>query len=148
VLSSGSISPLLSSLAKLIPIGSWKPPYPWSLGLSRALPHIAVYFVSISWPSGLLYSLSLYLILSIFFYPPPSFSYPGLSLPQPLKIILFPILSGNETPTLGPSFFFSFRWSMSCIMDILNFLANIHLSVNTYHRCPLSFGYITQDDIF
>jgi hypothetical protein len=42
----------------------------------------------------------------------------------------------------------SFMLSVSCIMDILSFWANIHLSVSTYHVCHLSLGYLTQDDIF
>jgi hypothetical protein len=35
--------------------------------------------------------------------------------------------------TLWSSFFLSFMWSVNCILGILNFWANIHLSVSAYH---------------
>ena len=41
----------------------------------------------------------------------------------------------------------SFLWSMSCIVDILSFLPNIHLLVNTYYVCSFVTG-LPQDDIF
>jgi hypothetical protein len=37
------------------------------------------------------------------------------------------------------SFLLSFIWSVSCIIDVLSFWANIHLSVSTYHICPFVF---------
>jgi hypothetical protein len=45
-------------------------------------------------------------------------------------IILFPHLSGTEASTLWPSFLLSFIWSVSYIVGILSFWANIHLSVS------------------
>jgi hypothetical protein len=39
-------------------------------------------------------------------------------------------LSGIEAHTLGPSFLLNFIRFVTCIMGILNFLANIHLSVS------------------
>lgn len=63
-------------------------------------------------------------------------------------IILDPLLSGFEVYTHEYSFLFSFLWSVSCIMGILNFLANINLTVSAYHTCPLGLGYLTQGDIF
>jgi hypothetical protein len=36
---------------------------------------------------------------------------------------------------------------MSCIVDILSFLPNIHLLVNTYYVCSFVTG-LPQDDIF
>jgi hypothetical protein len=50
-------------------------------------------------------------------------------------IILFSLLSRTEAPTLWSCFFLSFIWSVSNIVDILSFLANIHLLVCTYHVC-------------
>jgi hypothetical protein len=46
---------------------------------------------------------------------------------------LFPILSGIEVSILCPSFLLSFIWLMSSIICILNFLANVYLSVSTDH---------------
>lgn len=39
-----------------------------------------------------------------------------------------------------PSFLFNLFGSVGCIMDILYFMANIHLSVSTYHACPFGSG--------
>jgi hypothetical protein len=55
-----------------------------------------------------------------------------------------------EASSLGPSFLLNFLWSVGCIMVILYFLANIHLSVSIYHACiwVLCLGYLTQGNIF
>jgi hypothetical protein len=50
-------------------------------------------------------------------------------------IILLSLLSGIEVSSLGPSPLLSFIRSVSCIMVIGNFLANVQLSVSTYHAC-------------
>jgi hypothetical protein len=42
----------------------------------------------------------------------------------------------------------SYMWSMNCILDILNFWANIYLSVSAYHVCSFGLGYLSQDDTF
>jgi hypothetical protein len=42
--------------------------------------------------------------------------------------ILFPILRRNEVSTLWSSFFLSFMYFENCILGILSFWANIHLS--------------------
>jgi hypothetical protein len=60
--------------------------------------------------------------------------------------ILFPLLRRNEIFTLWPSFFLSFMCFANCILGILSFWANIHLSVSAYHVL-LWLGYLTQDDI-
>jgi hypothetical protein len=44
----------------------------------------------------------------------------------------------TEASKLWSSFFLSFLWSGNCILDILSFGANIHLSVSTYY--VYSFG--------
>jgi hypothetical protein len=41
---------------------------------------------------------------------------------------------------LGPSFLFSLFGSVECIVGILYFMANIHLSVSTYHACTFGTG--------
>jgi hypothetical protein len=43
--------------------------------------------------------------------------------------ILFPFLKRTEISTLWSSLFLSFMWSVNCILSILSFWANIHLSV-------------------
>jgi hypothetical protein len=48
------------------------------------------------------------------------------------KGILFPILRRIKQSTLWSSFFLSFMCSANCILGILSFWANIHLSVSVY----------------
>jgi hypothetical protein len=45
--------------------------------------------------------------------------------------ISFPILRRGKVSTLWSSFFLSFMCFASCILGILSFWANIHLSVST-----------------
>ena len=47
--------------------------------------------------------------------------------------ILFPILRRDKVSTLWSSFFLSFICFAKCILGILGFSANIHLSVSAYH---------------
>jgi hypothetical protein len=54
--------------------------------------------------------------------------------------ILFPILRRNKVSTLWSSLFSSFMCSANCILDILSFWANIHLSVSAYHVCSIVTG--------
>jgi len=106
---------------------------PGFLALSRGSPHFplpeAAYFQSFSWPSGLLSCpLPTYLIL---------FSSPiQVPLSLPPMIIFFPLLSEIEASSLGPSCLLHFLLSVGCILGVLYFLVNIHLSVSTYHACP------------
>jgi hypothetical protein len=46
--------------------------------------------------------------------------------------VLFPIPRRGKVTTLWSSFFLSFMCFATCILDILSFWANIHLSVSTY----------------
>jgi hypothetical protein len=46
--------------------------------------------------------------------------------------ILFPLLRRTEVTTLCSSFFLSFMCFENCILRILSFWANIHLSVSAY----------------
>jgi hypothetical protein len=59
VFSTSSISPILGIKLMQSPLGSGSLWYHWHLGLSSAFPcflaHIATYFYSLSWPSGLLF---------------------------------------------------------------------------------------------
>jgi hypothetical protein len=52
-----------------------------------------------------------------------------------LPWVFFPLLRRTELSTLRSSFFFSFMWSVNCIVGIPSFWANTHLSVSTYHEC-------------
>jgi hypothetical protein len=45
--------------------------------------------------------------------------------------------AGIEASSLGPFLLLTFLSSMDCILGILYFLANIHLSVSTHHTCLL-----------
>jgi hypothetical protein len=54
--------------------------------------------------------------------------------------ILFPILRRNEVSTLWSSFFWSFMCFANCILSILSFCVNIHLSVSAYHVCSFVIG--------
>jgi hypothetical protein len=54
--------------------------------------------------------------------------------------ILFPFIGRTETPRLWSSLYLSFMWSMSCILGILSFWANIHLSVSANHVCSSVIG--------
>jgi hypothetical protein len=48
--------------------------------------------------------------------------------------ILFPLLRRTEASVLICfSFFLNFMWSVTCILSILRFWANNHLSVSEYH---------------
>jgi hypothetical protein len=53
---------------------------------------------------------------------------------------VFPILRRNKVPTLWSSFFLSFMCFVNCILGILNFSANIPLSVSAYHVCFFVIG--------
>jgi hypothetical protein len=114
---------------------------PRSLVLSRGSPHLpltkAVYFHSFSWPSGLPFCPLPHHIWSC------SLFFPSPSLPLPPVIISFPFLSGIEDSSPGHFCLLHLLWSVGCILGILYVLANIHLSLSTYHACP--FSYFTQD---
>ena len=101
-------------------------------------PNTAANFYPLSGPPGLLSCLPHNWSFPTLFLPPP-ISHLWFSLPLPPVVILFPLLSRTEASTLGPSFLLSFIWPVSCIMDILNFWANIQLLVNTYHAYPFEF---------
>jgi hypothetical protein len=54
--------------------------------------------------------------------------------------ILIPHLRRAEVSILWSSFFLGFMCYMNCILSILSFWANIHLSVNAYHECSFVIG--------
>jgi hypothetical protein len=54
--------------------------------------------------------------------------------------ILSPLLRRTKVSTLWSSLFLSFKLSVNCILGILNFWANIHLSVSAYHMCSFVIG--------
>ena len=51
-----------------------------------------------------------------------------------------PLLRRSKVSTLWSSFFLSFMLSMNCILGILGFVANIHVSVNAYHVSSFVIG--------
>ena len=54
--------------------------------------------------------------------------------------ILFPILRRNEVSTRWSSFFLIFLCFANCILGILSFWANIHLSVSAYQVTSFVIG--------
>jgi hypothetical protein len=58
----------------------------------------------------------------------------------PSMAILFPILRRIEVSTLWSYFLLSFLYFANCILGILSFCANIHLSVSAYHVCSFVIG--------
>jgi hypothetical protein len=75
----------------------------------------------------------------------PSVSAPNFVSVTPSMGILFPILRRNEVSTLWPSFFLSFMCFANCILSILSFWANIHLSVSAYHVSSFVIGLPHKD---
>jgi hypothetical protein len=51
--------------------------------------------------------------------------------------ILFPLLRRIKVSTLWSSFFLRFMCIVNCIVGILSFWANMHLSVRAYHVCSI-----------
>jgi hypothetical protein len=71
--------------------------------------------------------------------------HPFVSAPNYLSVtpsmgVLFPILRRGKVTTLWSSFFLSFMCFATCILGILRFWANIHLSVSTYHVSSFVIG--------
>jgi hypothetical protein len=58
----------------------------------------------------------------------------------PFMGILFPLLRRIKVSTLRSSFSLSFMSFANCIVSILSFWANIHLSVSAYHVCSFEIG--------
>ena len=71
---------------------------------------------------------SLWMVLS-------SISAPNFVSVIPYMGILFLILRRNEVSTHWSSFFLIFLCFANCILGILSFWANVHLSVSAYHVC-------------
>jgi hypothetical protein len=69
----------------------------------------------------------------------PSVSAPHFVSVSPPMGLLFPFLRRTKVSTLLSSFL-SFIWSVNCILSILNFWANIHLSMSAYHVCSFVIG--------
>jgi hypothetical protein len=70
----------------------------------------------------------------------PQVGFPSISASHfvsvtPSMSILLPLLRKTEVFTLWSSLFLSFMCFVNCILGIPSFLANIHLSVSTYHVC-------------
>jgi hypothetical protein len=70
---------------------------------------------------------------------------PSVSAPNFVSVthsmgILFPILRRNEVSTLWSSFFLSLMCFANCILGILSFWANVHISVSAYHVSSFVIG--------
>jgi hypothetical protein len=63
----------------------------------------------------------------------PSVSALNFASVTPFMGILLLIRRRNKVPTLWSSFFLSFMCFANCILDMLSFWANIHLSESAYH---------------
>jgi hypothetical protein len=63
----------------------------------------------------------------------PSISAPNFVSVTPSMGILFSIPRRNKVSTLWSSFFLSFMCFTNCVLGILSFWANIHMSVSAYH---------------
>jgi hypothetical protein len=70
----------------------------------------------------------------------PSVSAPNFVSVTPSMGILFSLLRRIEVSTLWSSLFLSFMCFANCILGILSFWANIHLSVSAYHVCSFVIG--------
>jgi hypothetical protein len=70
----------------------------------------------------------------------PSISAPTFVSITPFIGILFYLLRRKKISTLWSSFFLSFMSFANCILGILGFWANIHLSVSAYHVCSFVIG--------
>ena len=57
-----------------------------------------------------------------------------------LPWVFCPLLRRSKVSTLWSSFFLNFMLSMNCILGILGFVANIHVSVNAYHVSSFVIG--------
>jgi hypothetical protein len=71
-------------------------------------------------------------------------SAPNFVSVTPSMGILFLILRRNEVSTHWSSFFLIFLCFLSCILGILSFWANIHLTVSAYHVSFLGLGYLLR----
>jgi hypothetical protein len=70
----------------------------------------------------------------------PFVSAPNFVSVTPSMGVLFPILRRGEVSTFWSSFFLSFMCFANCMLGILSFWANIHLSVNAYHVSSFVIG--------
>jgi hypothetical protein len=70
----------------------------------------------------------------------PFVSAPNFVSITPSMGVLFPILRRGEVSILWSSFFLSFMCFANCILGILSFWANIHLSVSIYHVSSFVIG--------
>jgi len=97
----------------------------FSFGLPKFTTHhwcLLLFFPLFLWVS----LLSLFIIATLF--PPLSILpclYLGPSIPLPPMIMLSPLLSGFQASTIWPSDMLPFRWSMNCIVGLLELLTSI-----------------------
>jgi hypothetical protein len=98
--------------------------------LSGICNSVWVWWLYMGWFAGW---SSIWMVLS-------SLSAPDFVSVTPSRVVLFTILRRNEVSTLWSSLFLSFMCFANCILGILCFWANIHLSVSAYHVCSFVTG--------
>jgi hypothetical protein len=70
----------------------------------------------------------------------PCVSAPNFVSVTPSTGILFPIIGRGKVSTLWSLFFLSFMCFANCLLGIVSFWTNIHLSVSTYHVSSFVIG--------
>jgi hypothetical protein len=105
-------------------IGSYETAITWSLqqNLVGICNSVSVWWLIMGWIPGL---GSLWMVH-------PFVLAPNFVSVMPSMGILFPILRRNDVSTHWSSFFLIFLCFANCILSILSFWANIHLSVSAY----------------
>ena len=116
--------------------------FPWCLGPSSGYPQFLI-------PTGYIFLLNFltlslplscylqFLTLPPYFFPSSPSLCPSLHLPR--SSYSSPQCR-TEASTPWSSFLLISIWPMGCIMGIVRFGANIHLSVNAYHACSFVSG--------
>ena len=98
--------------------------------LASVCNSVCVWWLIMGWTPGW---GSLWMVL-------PSLSALNFVSVTPSMGILLPILRRNKISTLWSSFFLSFMCFANCILGILSFWANIHLSVSAYQVTSFVIG--------
>jgi hypothetical protein len=85
-------------------------------------------------------------MIKIYYVKQISMASPSVPAPHFVSIfapvsILFPFLRRTKEPTFWSSFFLSFMSSVNCILGILSFGVNNHVSVSAYHVCSFMIGF-------
>jgi hypothetical protein len=91
------------------------------------------YIITSSWTSTICWKCHVWMVHPFILAPHFVFVTPSMG-------VLFPILRRNDISTLWSSFFLIFLCFVDCILGILSFWANIHLSVSAYQVTSFVIG--------